>query len=102
MHEKYKTYRDSSGEWRWTYYASNGEPLAVSSEGYRNFSDCLHSIDLMKGSRDAPVVNRGTANVPALSRENVRRMAQALATPNTGRARTSLLGRIALDGDDAA
>lgn len=50
---KYPCYwqrKDNRGEWRWTYYASNGEEIAVSSEGYKNRSDCTHSIELMRGS----------------------------------------------------
>ena len=31
------------------------EIIAVSSEGYVNKSDCLHGIELVKGSADAPV-----------------------------------------------
>jgi uncharacterized protein len=47
--------KDSRGEWRWTYYAKNGEAIAVSSEGYKNRSDCEHGISLMKGSSGAPI-----------------------------------------------
>jgi uncharacterized protein len=43
-------YKDNRGEWRWTYHARNGEPIAVSSEGYVNRADCRHSIDLMRAS----------------------------------------------------
>lgn len=46
----YHMRKDSRGEWRWTYLARNAEPIAVSSEGYRNRSDCEHSINLVKGS----------------------------------------------------
>ena len=42
--------KDNRGEWRWTYYARNGEPIAVSSEGYNRRDDCSHSIQLVKGS----------------------------------------------------
>lgn len=47
--------KDNRGEWRWTYYAKNGEAIAVSSEGYVNRTDCSHSITLVKNSRDDPV-----------------------------------------------
>lgn len=47
--------KDSRGEWRWTYYARNGEAIAVSSEGYKVRADCLHSINLMKASSSDPV-----------------------------------------------
>lgn len=47
--------KDNSGQWYWVYYASNGKAIARSSESYNNRSDCEHSIDLTKGSKDAPV-----------------------------------------------
>ncbi|KAA0676703.1 DUF1508 domain-containing protein [Roseomonas genomospecies 6] len=53
---KYKVYKDHRGEWRWTFYAVNGEVIAVSSEGYRDERNCQHSITLMKTSGDATVV----------------------------------------------
>lgn len=46
----YHMSKDARGEWRWIYYARNAEPIAKSSEGYRNRSDCEHSINLVKGS----------------------------------------------------
>ena len=48
----FKKYRDNRNEWRWTFYASNGEPIAVSSEGYVREADCDTSIVIVK--RDAP------------------------------------------------
>jgi len=44
----FKIYKDKSGEWRWTFKAKNGEPIAVSSEGYSYLTDCEHSVDLVK------------------------------------------------------
>jgi len=44
--------KDNSGQWYWIYYARNGEPIARSSESYVNRSDCSHSIDLVKNSKD--------------------------------------------------
>ena len=53
----FKLYKDGSvkKEWRWTLHAGNHEPIANSGEGYVNKSDCLHAIDLVKGSQDALV-----------------------------------------------
>lgn len=48
----FKKQRDSRNEWRWTFYADNGEAIAVSSEGYVRETDCDHGIALVK--RDAP------------------------------------------------
>jgi uncharacterized protein YegP (UPF0339 family) len=47
--------KDSRGEWRWTYYAKNGEEIGVSSEGYKNYSDCRHGVTLMQGSSSDPI-----------------------------------------------
>ncbi|HST57039.1 MAG TPA: DUF1508 domain-containing protein, partial [Longimicrobium sp.] len=51
---KYCTYKDSKGEWRWRLKAKNGDIIADSGEGYKNKSDCLAGIALVKGSKDAP------------------------------------------------
>jgi len=49
----YWMYKDVRLEWRWTYQARNGEMIAVSSEGYKNRSDCEHAINLMRTSTAA-------------------------------------------------
>lgn len=54
----FEKYRDSRGEWRWTLYAANNEPIAVSSEGYVREEGCDHSITLVKGCANAPVRRR--------------------------------------------
>jgi uncharacterized protein YegP (UPF0339 family) len=48
-------YKDNRGEWRWTYEASNGETIAVSSEGYKRRVDCRRSIEIMQASGSSPV-----------------------------------------------
>ncbi len=55
---EYSIYKDKAGEWRWRLRAANNEIIA-SGEGYRNKSDCLHAIDLVKDSQDAPVQEVG-------------------------------------------
>ena len=50
----YWLYKDSKGEWRWTYHASNGLAIAVSSESYKRRVDCERSIEIMKGSNHSP------------------------------------------------
>ena len=45
---KFQVYRDKKGEWRWRFIAKNGRIIAVSSEGYKNMSDCTYSIYLLK------------------------------------------------------
>ena len=51
----YKVYKDNRGEWRWSFVASNGKTIAVSSEGYHNKQDCYRSIEIMKQSYNAPI-----------------------------------------------
>ncbi|UIJ45375.1 DUF1508 domain-containing protein [Sphingomonas cannabina] len=54
----YWMYRDHRGEWRWTYDASNGRTIAVSSEGYIKRVDCRRGISLMQASANSPVFVR--------------------------------------------
>jgi uncharacterized protein YegP (UPF0339 family) len=42
--------KDSKEEWYWVYYAKNGEAIGRSSESYKDYDDCYHGIELMKGS----------------------------------------------------
>jgi len=51
----FKIYVDTSGDWRWRYKSTNGNIIADSSEGYRNKSDCLRGIELVKASTTSPV-----------------------------------------------
>lgn len=57
----YWQYKDNKGEWRWTYYAANHEAIAVSSESYKNRSDCTHAVNIMKGSSNAPLFYEAAA-----------------------------------------
>jgi uncharacterized protein len=55
----FKIYKDAAGEYRWRFVASNGEKIAVSSEGYTHKADCEHAIMLVKTeSPTAPVLQR--------------------------------------------
>jgi len=53
---KFQVFKGANGDFYWRLRADNNEPIA-SSEGYRNKADCLHSIELVKGSAAAPVVD---------------------------------------------
>jgi uncharacterized protein len=54
----FEVYRQGEG-YRWRLRAGNGEIIA-SGESYRRRKDCLHAIELVKASKDAPVrVKRG-------------------------------------------
>lgn len=52
---KFRLYSDSKGEWRWTYYAGNGEALATASEGYVSKQGAFSGIQLVKGCAEAIV-----------------------------------------------
>ncbi|AYV46680.1 hypothetical protein CFHF_22080 [Caulobacter flavus] len=51
----YWQYKDAQGQWRWTYYASNGRAISVASESYINRADCTRSIEIMQASQWSPV-----------------------------------------------
>jgi uncharacterized protein len=51
----YWMYKDNQKLWRWSYEASNGKTIAVSSESYHNRSDCDRSIQIMKQSSNSLV-----------------------------------------------
>ena len=51
----YWMYKDNQHLWRWTYEASNGKTIAVSSESYHNRTDCERSIQIMKNSASSQV-----------------------------------------------
>jgi uncharacterized protein YegP (UPF0339 family) len=48
-------YKDSRGEWRWTYESSNAKTIAVSSEVNDKRNDCERSIKIIKGSYNSLV-----------------------------------------------
>ncbi len=47
--------KDAKLEWRWYLWSDNGHKIATAGESYHNKADCLHAIDLVKSSADAPV-----------------------------------------------
>lgn len=51
----YYIYKDAGGYWRWYLEAANNRKIANSGEGYYNKQDCLHAINLVKGSSLTPV-----------------------------------------------
>ena len=51
----YYIYKDVQNQWRWRLRAANQKIIANSGEGYFNKSDCIHAINLVKGSSQAPV-----------------------------------------------
>ena len=56
---RFVLYRDRTGNWRWTLYASNGAKIADSGEGYVNKADARHGIDLVKSTNSmTPVIEQ--------------------------------------------
>jgi uncharacterized protein YegP (UPF0339 family) len=55
----YVVQEDAAGEWRWKLLAGNHQVIADSGESYRHKQDCLHGIELVKNSKDAPVKEKG-------------------------------------------
>jgi uncharacterized protein len=51
----YYIYKDGTNQWRWRLVANNSRIIANSGESFFNKTDCLHSINLVKGSGTAPV-----------------------------------------------
>lgn len=51
----YNVYQDNRNEWRWSYEASNGLTIAVSSESYKRYDDAIHAVGLVKTSGASPV-----------------------------------------------
>lgn len=49
----YWMYKDNQNLWRWVYYGSNGEEIAVSSESYTTKQNCLNSVNIMKASSNS-------------------------------------------------
>jgi len=59
---RFEVYKDNQGEWRWRYKARNNETISVSSEGYNDKRDAVHSINLMKESYSAKVEDNEIAS----------------------------------------
>jgi uncharacterized protein YegP (UPF0339 family) len=59
-------YKDTRQEWRWTLAADNSEVLAVSSEGYKNRTDCVHAINLIKKGASTTSIYDTSKTPPAL------------------------------------
>lgn len=44
---KIEEYQDRGGQWRWRMKATNGQIIAVSSEGYHNKEDMLTALQMV-------------------------------------------------------
>lgn len=52
---RFEIYKDGKSGYRWTFYAGNGEEIAVASESYTDSEACRIGIRLIQKSTDAPV-----------------------------------------------
>lgn len=53
---KFEIYKDEARQWRWRLQADNNKNIANGGEGFNNYSDMMHSIDLVKEVNvDTPV-----------------------------------------------
>jgi len=50
-------YRDESGEWRWHREAANGNIVADSGEGYKNFGDCREMAIEINANADFEILD---------------------------------------------
>ena len=57
----FKKYKDARAQWRWTFYATNGEEIAVSSESYVHEADCDRGIAVVKTQSPTAEVRRAAA-----------------------------------------
>jgi uncharacterized protein YegP (UPF0339 family) len=51
----FEFYQDAITEWRWTLIAANGRTIADSGEAYKNRTDMLKGIALVRGSATIPM-----------------------------------------------
>lgn len=50
----FELYVDDKGEWRWRYRAANYKIIADSAEGYHNYDDAKHGMELMRECFKSP------------------------------------------------
>ena len=65
----FEIYRETGGDYRWRFRASNNRIIADSGEGYRNRGDCEHGIQLLKNEAPRAVVTDLTAT--SANRRNI-------------------------------
>lgn len=60
-------YKDQADEWRWHREASNGQIIADSGEGYKNFGDAEAMAARVNANAQFVVVDRETGDVDELT-----------------------------------
>lgn len=55
MATKFELYKDKSGEFRWRLKHSNGNIIAIASEGYASRASAMRSIEIVRESVESPV-----------------------------------------------
>jgi len=58
VRDKWEIYKDRKGEWRWRRFATNGNLVGASTEGYVNRGDCVKNMKthLFPGEKSARMV----------------------------------------------
>lgn len=46
---RFEHFRDSDNDWRWRLIHKNGNVIAVSGEGYNNYTDCMRESNKLSG-----------------------------------------------------
>ena len=55
---RYYLYNPKPDQWIWKLYDANLKPVATCAKPYENEEECRKSIDLVKTSRNAPVLDK--------------------------------------------
>jgi len=55
MATKFELYQDKTGQYRWRLRHSNGNIIAVASEGYASKASAARSIEIVRESAASPV-----------------------------------------------
>lgn len=59
---KFEIYLDKKGEYRYRLYASNGENIAISEDGYKSKSGCINGMKSVSvNAKDATIADETTS-----------------------------------------
>lgn len=50
--DKFETYQDKRGEWRWRRIATNGKIVGAACEGYKDKKDCVANMNRGSKAKD--------------------------------------------------
>ncbi len=55
VYPSFRLLKAADGAWRWIYYKTGGQPLAISAESFRKYIECVKAVRDMKGAEGAPI-----------------------------------------------